>query len=66
VLVWIIALVGYCNTVHNRPKFAHMALGLPINMESLCKYRDSAAATGHLMAERLNEGHWELHNVRVR
>lgn len=34
-LVWIIALVGYCNTVHNRPKFAHMALGLPINADFL-------------------------------
>jgi hypothetical protein len=44
---------------------AHMALGLPINMESLCKYWDSAAATGHLMEEWLNEGSWEPYNVRV-
>ncbi len=44
---------------------AHMALGLPVNMESLCKYWDSAAATGHLMEEWLNEGFWEPHNVRV-
>ena len=44
---------------------AHMALGLPVNMESLYKYWDSAAATGHLMETWLKEGRWEPRNVRV-
>jgi hypothetical protein len=44
---------------------AHMAIGHPINMESLCKYWDSAAATGHLMDDWINEGSWHPSNVRV-
>lgn len=43
----------------------HMALGLPINMESLCKYWDSAAATYHLMEEWEKKGTWDPSNVKV-
>jgi hypothetical protein len=43
----------------------HMALGLPINMESLCVYWDSAAATMHLLDEWKSKGAWHPCNVRV-
>lgn len=43
----------------------HMALGLPINVETLCKNWDSAAATYHLMDEWEKEGSWHPGNVKV-
>jgi len=43
----------------------HMALGLPINVETLCKNWDSAAATYHLMDEWVKEGSWHPGNVKV-
>jgi len=43
----------------------HMALGLPINVETLCKNWDSAAATYHLMDEWIKEGSWHPGNVKV-
>ena len=43
----------------------HMALGHSINMESLCKYWDSGAATYHLMEEWEKMGSWDPSNVKV-
>ncbi len=49
----------------NQLRKAHMALNVPINMESLCKKWDSPSATKHLGPIWESQGEWSKDNVAV-